>query len=212
MYSFKIKIFILVLFLSSAPSNNRIKGFAFCLDSKGDVIRKGIARSGRLLKGDVIYENDKITVGGNSYVSFLNTYERSEVRVFENSSLKILKSIKQSDNSEEIHEIVIFGGKVIVDKIELNDKTLIVNSPSSSIFSKNSHFLAEYRDKPLYSELSYCIFTLIEGNIFVENLESRKTIFLESGETIISTRKGKFYPLETFRNINSLDNAFSIKN
>jgi hypothetical protein len=182
------------------------------LNSKGDVIRKGIARSGNLSKGDVIYENDKITVGENSYVSFLNTHERSEVRVFENSSIKLLKSNKEPNDDKEIYEIVIFGGKVIVDKIEHNNKELIINSPSSSVFSKNSHFFAEYRSKSLYGDLSYCVFTLIEGNILIENSESKKIIFLNSGETIISTKKGKFYSLETFRDGSRFDNAFSSKN
>ena len=212
---YKLINFFILLFLllfNSAQSNNKIIRFAFCLEAKGDVIRKGLARNGNLLKGDVIYENDKIIVGENSYVSFLNTFERSEVRLFENSSIKILKSNKQSDYDELIHEIVIFGGKVIIDKIELNDKSLIIHSPSSSVFSKNSHFFTEYRNKSLYNELSYCIFTLIKGNILVENLESKKMIFLNSGETIISTKKGKFYPLETFRDGINVDNSFSNRN
>jgi hypothetical protein len=212
MYKINFKILLLIFILSSAVSNSRFKGFAFCLNSKGDVIRKGIARSGNLLKGDVIYENDKITVGQNSYVSFLNTHERSEVRVFENSSIKLLKSNKKLNDDKEIYEIVIFGGKVIVDKIEHNNKELIINSPSSSVFSKNSHFFAEYRSKPLYNQFSYCIFTLLKGNILVENLDSKKMIFLNSGETIVSTKDGKFYPLETFRDGISVDNAFSDKN
>ena len=37
-------------------------------------------------------------------------------------------------------------------------------------------------------------------------------IFLNSGETIVSTKDGKFYPLETFRNGINVDNAFSDKN
>jgi hypothetical protein len=205
-------ILLLLFLFNSAQSNNKIKRFAFCLEAKGDVFRKGLARKGNLLKGDVIYENDKIIVGEKSYVSFLNTFERSEVRLFENSSIKILKSNKQSDFSEAIHEIVIFGGKVIVDKIELNDKALFIQSPSSSVFSKNSHYLIEHRNKPLYNESSYCIYTLIKGNILLENLESNKMIFLNSGETIISTKNGKFYPLETFRDGINIDNAFSNRN
>ena len=201
----------LLLLFNLAQSNNKIKRFAFCLEAKGNVMREGLARNGNLLKGDVIYENDKIIVGKNSYASFINTFERSEVSLFENSSIKILKPSKQSDYDEAIHEIVIFGGKVIIDKNELNDKALIIQSPSSSIFSKNSHFLVEYRNRPLYNELSYCIFTLIKGNILVENFESKKMIFLNSGETIISTLKGKFYPLETFRDGINIDNTFSNK-
>jgi hypothetical protein len=209
-----LKPFILILSLlyNSAQSNNKVKAVAFCLEAKGNTFREGLVRNGNLLKGDVIYENDKITVGKSSYVSFLNTFERSEVRLFENSLIKILKPNNQFDKPEEVHQIVIFGGKVIIDKIELNDKALIVTSPSSSVFSKNSHFLIEYRTKPLYDQFSYCIFTLLKGNILVENLNSKKMIFLNSCETIVSTKDGKFYPLETFRDGINVDNAFSNRN
>ena len=209
-----INFFIVLLLLSFnlAPSNNKIKRFAFCLEAKGNTFREGLARNGNLFKGDVIYENDKITVGDNSYVSFLNTFERSEVRLFENSCIKILKPNIESNKSEEVPQIVIFGGKVIIDKVELNDKALIVTSPSSSVFSKNSHFLVEFRSKPLYDQFSYCIFTLLKGNVLVENLDSKKMIFLNSGETIVSTKDGKFYPLETFRDGINIDNAFSDRN
>ena len=209
-----INFFIVLLFLAFnlAPANNKVKRFAFCLEAEGTIFREGLSRNGNLLKGDVIYENDKITVGENSYVSFLNTFERSEVRLFENSSIKILKPNSQYNRSEDVHQIVIFGGKVIIDKMELNDKALIVTSPSSSVFSKNSHFLIEYRSKPLYNQFSYCIFTLLKGNILVENLDSKKMIFLNSGETIISTKKGKFYSLETFRDGINVDNSFSNRN
>jgi len=206
-----IKFFLLLLSLSfnSAQSNNKVKIVAFCLEAKGNTFREGLARNGNLLKGDVIYENDKITVGKSSYVSFLNTFERSEVRLFENSSIKILKPNSQFNKPEQVHQIIIFGGKVIIDKVELNDKALIVTSPSSSVFSKNSHFLIEYRSKPLHDQFSYCIFTLLKGNILIENLDSKKMIFLNSGETIVSTKDGKFYPLETFRDGINIDNAFS---
>ena len=209
-----IKFFLLLLSLSfnSAQSDNKVKRFAFCLEAEGNIFREGLARNGNLLKGDVVYENDKITVGENSYLSFLNTFERSEVRLFENSSIKILKSNSQFNKPEQVHQIVIFGGKVIIDKAELNDKALIVTSPSSSVFSKNSHFLIEYRSKSLYNQFSYCIFTLLKGNILVENLDSKKMIFLNSGETIVSTKDGKFYPLETFRDGINVDNAFSDRN
>ena len=80
------------------------------------------------------------------------------------------------------------------------------------MFSKNSHFLVEFRRKPLYDQFSYCIFTLLKGNILVENLDSKKMIFLNSGETIVSTKNGKFYPLETFRDGVNVDNAFSNRN
>ena len=191
-----IYIYSFIFIISFSFSNNKINNIAFCLESKGEVSRKGFTRKGNLYKGDIIYDGDKITVGNNGFISFLNIYERSQIKVFENSSLKIFSNKK--DNSNEC-EIAIFGGKVIIDKMELNEIRLILKSPSSSVYSKNSHFFVEYKSKPLFNDISYCIFTIIEGNILIENLESERSIFLNSGDTVISTKEGKFLQLDTFR-------------
>ena len=35
-------------------SDSKYENIAFCLNSKGEVLRKGIARNGKIFKGDVI--------------------------------------------------------------------------------------------------------------------------------------------------------------
>ena len=207
--SIKIHTFYLLFFLNIVLSNNRVQNIAFCLESKGDVNRKGFARNGGLYRGDIIYDGDKIMVGNNGFISFLNIYERSQVSIFENSTVKIFNVLENLNNDIYKCEIAIFGGKVIIDKIESNEEVLVIKSPSSSIHSKNSHFLIEYKDKPLFEDLSYCVFTLLEGNILVENLKSKRSIFLKSGETIISTKQGKFLQLDSFRDISNINNELS---
>ena len=196
------------MFLTFGLCNSKVQNIAFCLESNGEVTRKGFARNGKVFKGDIIYDGDKIIVGNNGFISFLNIYERSEVRVFKNSSIKIF-STKDKLNNVDKCEIAIFGGKIIIDKIEFNNRELKIKSPSSTLYSKNSHFFVENKDKPLYDDLSYCVFTTIEGNILVENLESKKLIFLNSGETIISTKEGKFLQLDTFRDGDGIYNILS---
>ena len=201
--------FSLLFFLNIILSNNRAQNIAFCLESKGEVSRKGPARNGNLYKGDIIYDGDKIMVGDNGFISFLNIYERSQISIFENSTVKIFNVSERFNNDINKCEIAIFGGKVIIDKIESNEETLVIKSPTSSIHSKNSHFLVEFKNQPLFEDLSYCIFTLLEGNILVENLKSKRSIFLKSGETIISTKQGRFLQLDTFRDIDAIDNELS---
>ena len=64
--------------------------------------------------------------------------------------------------------MAILGGRVIIDKNELNNNRLIVNSPSSNVFLKNSHFIINCIDEPLFNHPSYCVFTSIEGNILLK--------------------------------------------
>ena len=209
MIRIKTHTFSLFFFLTIVFSNNQVHNIAFCLESKGEVSRKGFARNGNLYKGDIIYDGDKIMVGDNGFISFLNLYERSQVSVFENTIVKIFNVSDNLDNNDYKCEIAIFGGKVIIDKVESNEEVLLIKSPSSSVHSKNSHFLAEYKNKPLYEDLSFCIFTLLEGNILVKNLKSKKSIFLKSGETIISTKQGKFLQMDTFRDSKNFNNEIS---
>ena len=98
---------------------------------------------------------------------------------------------------------------MVVDKNELNNNRLIINSPSSSVFLKNSHFIINCVDEPLFDQASYCVFTSIEGNIIVENSKSKKLLFLKNGETIISTPKGDFFQIETFRDNENIRNSFN---
>ena len=69
--------------------NSKYENIAFCLDSKGKVFREGIARNGKIFKGDVIYNGDKIIVGIDGFITIRNIHERSEIKIFKNSSVKV---------------------------------------------------------------------------------------------------------------------------
>ena len=180
----------------------------FVLIQKVKLTRNGIARNGKIFKGDVIYNGDKIIVGIDGFVAIRNIYERSEIKIFKNSSVKV-SSRKNRTNGEKEFEVAILGGRVIVDKNEFNNNKLIINSPSSNVFLKNSHFIINCVDEPLFDQASYCVFTSIEGNIIVENSKSKKLLFLKDGETIISTPKGDFFQIETFRDNENIKNSFN---
>ena len=100
--------------------------------TQGKVVRVGIARNGKIFKGDVIYNGDKNS-GYRWFVAIRNIHERSEIKIFKNSSVKVF-SRKNRMNGEKEFEVVILGGRVIVDKNEFNNNKLIINSPSSNVF------------------------------------------------------------------------------
>ena len=200
--------FFIIFLYNSILCNSRFQNVAFCLDLKGHVIREGSSRNGKIFKGDIIYNGDKLTVSLGGLITIRNIYERSEIKIFENSSVKILTRKNRTSGAKEF-EIAILGGRVVVDKNELNNNRLIINSPSSSVFLKNSHFIINCVDEPLFDQASYCVFTSIEGNIIVENSKSKKLLFLKNGETIISTPKGDFFQIETFRDNENIRNSFN---
>ena len=203
------KISLIVLLLCCVVlSDSKYENIAFCLNSTGEVVRKGIARNGKIFKGDVIYNGDKIIVGVDGFVAIRNIHERSEIKIFKNSSVKVF-SRKNRTNGEKEFKVAILGGKVIIDKNELNNNKLIINSPSSNVFLKNSHFIINCVDEPLFDQVSYCVFTSIEGNVIVENSKSKKLLFLKNGETIISTPRGDFFQIETFRDDENIKNSFN---
>lgn len=206
----KIAIFLTFYSFYVVLCNNKYENIAFCLDSKGEVFRKGVARYGKIFKGDVIYNGDKITVGTDGFITILNIHERSEIKIFKNSSVKVFTK-KNRNNGQKEFEVAILGGRVIINKNEFNSNRLIVNSPSSSIYLKNSHFLIHSIDEPLFDNASYCVFTSIEGNILVENSKSKKLLFLKNGDTIISTPKGDFFQMETFRDQENIRSSFNQK-
>ena len=49
----------------------------------------------------------------------------------------------------------------------------------------------------------------LKGILFVENSKSKKFLFLNNGETIISTPKGEFFQIETFRDHENIRNSFN---
>ena len=81
-----------------------------------------------------------------------------EVKIFENSSIKVQASRNRVNGIKE-PEVAILGGRIIVDKREINNNRLIVISPSSNAFLKNSHFLISCIEKSFFDESSYCVFT-----------------------------------------------------
>lgn len=204
----RLSSFLYFLLYSFTLCNNKYENIAFCLDSKGKVFRDGAARSGKIFKGDVIYSGDKITAGIDGFIIIRNIHERSEIKIFKNSSVKVFNR-KNRNNGQKEFEVAILGGRVIIDKNEVNNNRLIVNSPSSNIFLKNSHFLINCIDEPFLNHPSYCVFTSIEGNSLVKNLKSKKWLFLKNGDTIISTPKGDFFQIETFRDNENIRNSIN---
>ena len=204
----RIGSFLYFSLCSLTICSNMYQNIAFCLDSKGKVIREGSARNGKIFKGDVIYSGDRITVGIDGFIIIRNIHERSEIKIFKNSSIKVFTR-KNRNNGKEEFELAILGGRVIINKNEVNNNRLVVNSPSSSIFLKNSHFLINCIDAPFLDQPSYCVFTSIEGNTLVENSKSKKWLFMKNGDTIISTPKGNFFQIETFRDNENVRNSIN---
>ena len=182
----------------------RSENIALCIEAHGEVQRKGKVRNGTVRKGDTIYHGDKLITGENGFVSFMNIYEKTIVKIYENSVVKVLSDRKSRFSRSEL---ALFGGKVIVEMDEKNDREFILRSPSAIATSSGTHFLTEYRDELLYDNLSYCIFTVLTGKMEVENIKSGHSIFMDQGETIISTREGKFLLLDTFRDNSGIANT-----
>ena len=122
----KISLIVLSLCCVVLP-DSKYENIAFCLNSSGEVMRKGIARNGKIFKGDVIYNGDKIIVGIDGFVAIRNIHERSEIKIFKNSSVKVF-SRKNRMNGEKEFEVVILGGRVIVDKNEFNNNTITIKN------------------------------------------------------------------------------------
>ena len=154
-------------------------------------------RYGIIGKGDPIYHGDKIKVEDNESVSFMTIYGRDIVDIYENSVIKI---VNDKNNRNDFSEMALFGGKVIIKMDENDDRGFILNAPTAIIIAEGSHFIAEYRDELLFNNNTYSVFTVLDGRIKVQNVRSNKIIYADKGETIISTRDGKFLVLDTFKN------------
>ena len=148
-------------------------------------------------KGDPIYHGDKIKVEDNESLTFMTIYGRDIVDIYENSVIKI---INDKNNRNDFSEMALFGGKVIIKMNENDDGRFILNAPTAIINAEGSHFIAEYRDELLFNNNTYSVFTVLDGKIKVQNIRSGKIIYADKGETIISTRDGKFLVLDTFKN------------
>ena len=84
-----------------------MKILRFVFNSKGEVVRLGIARNGKVFKGDVIYNGDKITVGIDGFVAIRNIHERSEIKIFKNSSVKVFSRKNRMNGEKEFILIYI---------------------------------------------------------------------------------------------------------
>ena len=176
---------------------SRPEGIALCVSVTGQLERKGQVRNGIIRKGDPIYHGDKIKAEDNESLTFMTIYGRDIVDIYENSVIKI---VNEKHNRNDFSEMALFGGKVIIKMDENDDRGFILNAPTAIIIAEGSHFIAEYRDELLFNNNTYSVFTVLDGKIKVQNVRSGKIIYADKGETIISTRDGKFLALDTFKN------------
>ncbi len=191
-----IRIFISFYFIIEIGFS-RLESIGLCVSVSGQLERKGQVRNGIIRKGDSIYHGDKINVKDNESLSFMTIYGRGMVDIYENSVIKI---VNNKNNKNDFYEMALFGGKVIIKMDENDYRGFILNAPTAIINAEGSHFIAEYRDELLFDNNTYSVFTVLDGKIKVQNVRSGKIIYVDKGETIISTRDGKFLSLDTFKN------------
>tara|TARA_B100001094_G_scaffold206808_1_gene200690 strand:+ start:1444 stop:2004 length:561 start_codon:yes stop_codon:yes gene_type:complete len=177
---------------------------ALCLDVNGPVMRKGSVRSGLIRKGDYIYHGDKIITGQVGSASFIMIYEDTSIRIYNNSVIRLVSDRYSMLNHSEL---ALFVGKVIIEADDNLDYSFIVNTPSTKATVSGTNFLAEYQEDLLFNGVDYSIFTVLEGIIELENLNSNLSMYLLNGETVVSTDSGKFLRLDTFREPQGIVNS-----
>ena len=176
------------------PSSRSV---AICTEMEGQVLREGPVRNGHLRKGDSIYDGDKIILNENGFLSFMFFGDNTRVDIHGNTIVKVFNS---NNDLEFRSNIVLFGGKVIVQMEGNHNQDFRLDAPSSTAIASNAHFMVEYRSDMIFENLSYSMFTSLGGEIEIQNLVSENHINLKRGETVMSTREGKFLQLDTFRN------------
>ena len=177
---------------------------ALCLDVDGPVMRKGSIRSGLIRRGDYLYHGDKIITGKVGSASFIMIYEDTSIRLYNNSVVRLVSERYSMLNHSEL---ALFEGKVIVEADDNIGYNFVVNTPSTKAIVSGTNFLAEYKEDLLFSGVDYSIFTVLEGVIELENLNSNLSMFLYNGETIVSTESGRFLRMDTFRNPEGIINS-----
>jgi len=187
--------YLLIFFTCINVFYPRSKSIAICTEMKGQVLREGVVRSGQMRKGDSVYDGDKIILNENGFLSFVFIGDKTIVDIHGNTIVKVF----EPDNTSKSN-IILFGGKVIVQMEGTNNKKFILDAPSSTAIASNAHFMTEYRSDMIFEDLSYSMFTSFAGEIEIENLVSNTYMNIKRGETVMSTREGKFLPLDTFRN------------
>ena len=189
--------YLLLLLTSTTFFYPSSKSVAICTEIKGQVLREGLVRNGHLRKGDSIYDGDKIILNENGFLSFMFFEDKTSVDIHGNTIVKVFNS---KSNSELKSNIVLFGGKVIVHMEGNYKQNFRLDAPSSTAIASDAHFMVEYRSDMVFENVSYSLFTLLGGEIEIQNLVSEAYISLKRGETVMSTREGKFLQLDTFRN------------
>ena len=187
--------YLLIFFTCINVFYPRSKSIAICTEMNGQVLREGLVRNGQMRKGDPVYDGDKIILNENGFLSFMFIGDKTIVDIHGNTIVKVF----EPDNTSKSN-IVLFGGKVIVQMEGTNNKKFILDAPSSTAIASNAHFMTEYRSDMIFENLSYSMFTSFAGEIEIENLVSNTYMNIKRGETVMSTREGKFLPLDTFRN------------
>ena len=187
--------YLLIFFTCINVFYPRSKSIAICTEMNGQVLREGLVRNGQMRKGDPVYDGDKIILNENGFLSFIFIGDKTIVDIHGNTIVKVF----EPDNTSKSN-IVLFGGKVIVQMEGTNNKKFILDAPSSTAIASNAHFMTEYRSDMIFEDLSYSMFTSFAGEIEIENLVSNTYMNIKRGETVMSTREGKFLPLDTFRN------------
>ena len=165
---------ILLLFtLSTLMSLPEPEQIGICTNVTGEVHRSGKIRSGKIRKGESIYNGDKISTDKNAFLSFLNIQDKSVISLYGNSVIKIFGSAKKDSIKTEIN---IFGGRVSAELRKTRNREFVVNTPSSVAVVKGTTFLAGHRimndHGPHYQGVSDCIFSVLTGNLEVQNTKS----------------------------------------
>ena len=190
-------LFLICLF-SFVMGKSKSNPIGICTKSTADVQRKGLIRSGSIRKGESIYNGDKISTGDSGFLSILIIRDRSVIKVFENTSLKIYGSPKNESLKTEIN---IFGGRVSAKLEESLDREFLVKTPVSIASVKGTYFLAEHRTMnhhgPLHSGVPDCVFSVLTGKVEIQNIISGKSILVEDGKTVISIPNGEFHLFNT---------------
>ena len=174
------------------------------MDVNGPVIRKGSVRNGLIRKGDYIYHGDKIITGQVGSASFIMIYEDTAIRLYDNS---VIRLISERYSLLTHSELILFAGKAIVEADDNIGYSFVVNTPSTRATVSGTNFLAECQEDLLFKDVDYSIFTVLEGVIQLENLNSNLSMYLHHGETIVSTDSGKFLRLDTFRDPQGIVNS-----
>ncbi len=167
-------------------------------------MRKGSVRSGLIRKGDYLYHGDKVITGQIGSASFIMIYEDTSIKIYNNSVVRLLSERYSMLNHSEL---ALFVGKVIIEADDNMGYNFVVNTPSTKATVSGTNFLAEYQEDLLFDGINYAIFTVLEGLIELENLNSNLSMFLHIGETIVSTDNGKFLRLDTFRSSDEIVNS-----